>query len=156
MPPKKIQRSQFRMSNTCASIESLRTLLSRITPFLPALSWDYQKTKPIITLPPRLKFTKKPAILPMKIKTKTKTKIIQRFQKSRIIVAEMTSCQRSRRTTKRRCLSRIGCYLNSYSNNKPNGRWGEPECFPNSTAAEPLTDRGNPEISPKSLGLLTP
>jgi len=31
MPPKKIQRSQFRVPNTCASVESLRASFSRIT-----------------------------------------------------------------------------------------------------------------------------
>jgi hypothetical protein len=59
-------------------------------------------------------------------------------------------------TTKRRCLSRIGCYLNSYPNNKPNGRRRELECFPNWTTAGPPTDRRIPVISPKSLRWLNP
>jgi len=56
----------------------------------------------------------------------------------------------------RRCLSRIGCYLNSCSNNTPNGRRTEPECFPKRTAAEPLSHRRIPEISPKPLRWRTP
>ena len=101
----------------------------------------------IPTIPSILKSTRKPPIMTMKTKTKT----IQPSQTLRIIAAEKTSCQRPPRTTKRRYLSRIGCYLNSYSNNKPNGRNREPECFPNSTAAEPPTHWRIPEISPKSL-----
>jgi len=120
--------------------------------FLRAASRYYQKTKSTMTIPPRLKFTNKPAIL----KTKTKTKMIQPYQRARLIEAETTYCQRSPKTTKRRCLNRTGCYLNSYSNNKPNGRRREPECSPNSTAAEPSTDRRIPEISPRSLRWLIP
>jgi len=78
----------------------------------------------IPTIPSRLKFMEKPVILTMK--TKTKTKMIQPSQILRIIAAETTSCQWSLRTTKRRWLSRIGCYLNSNSNNKPNRRRREP------------------------------
>jgi len=52
----------------------------------------------IPTIPPRLKFTRKPAILT--IKMKTKTKMIQPYQRARIIEAETTSCQRPLRTTK--------------------------------------------------------
>jgi len=119
-------------------------------------SLDLQKVLPpiliIATIPSRLKFTRKPAGLTMK----TKTKMIQPSQKLKIISAETTSCQRSPRTTKRRCFSRIGWYLGSYSNNKPNEGKGEPECFPNSTTAEPPTDGRIREISPKSLRWLTP
>jgi hypothetical protein len=104
----------------------------------------------IPAIPSRLKCTRKPAILT------TKTKMIQPSQKLRIIAAETTPCQRSPRTTKRRCFSRFGCYLHSYSNNKLDGGRSEPECFPNSTAAEPPTDRKIPEISQNSLRWLTP
>jgi len=67
-----------------------------------------------------------------------------------------TSCLRLLRPTKRRCLTRIGCYLNSYSNNRQNGRTREPERLPNSTAAEPPPDCRIPVTSQRSLrGLIT-
>jgi len=106
----------------------------------------YQKMKSMLMNPPRLKFKKKPMILEMK--TQTKTKIIQPYQRARINEAEMTSYRRSPKMTKRRCLNRTGCYLNSYSNNKPNGKRTEPQCAPNSNAAEQLIDRSILEITP--------
>jgi len=96
---------------------------------------------------------RKPAI---SMKTKTKTKEIQPSKKSRIMVAETTSSQRSPSKTKRRFLSRIGCYLNSYWKRRLNGKTREPECLPNSTAVEPQTDMRMPEISRKSFGWLIP
>jgi len=110
------------------------------------------------TIQLRLKFTRMPTILTMKIKTKTKSKtmMIQPSQILRKLAAVTTSCQRSPRTTKMRCSSRIGCYIHSYSNNKLNGRTRAPECFPNSTAAKPPTDRRIPEINSKSVRWLTP
>jgi len=102
----------------------------------------------------RLKFTKKPAI--KTIKLKTKTKMIQPYQRARIIEAETTFCQTSPKTTNRRCLNRTGCYLNCYSNNKPKGRRMEPKCSLNSNADEPSTDRRFPEISPRSVRWWTP
>jgi hypothetical protein len=62
----------------------------------------------IPTIPSRLKFTRKPEILAMNTKMKTKTKMIQPSQQLRIIAAEMTFCQRSPTTIKRRCFRRIG------------------------------------------------
>jgi hypothetical protein len=62
----------------------------------------YLKSTLMMTIPPRLKFTRKPVILMMKMNTKTK--IIQPYQSARIIEAEKTTCQRSPTTTKRRCL----------------------------------------------------
>ena len=120
--------------------------------FLWAASRYYQKTKSMMTILPRLKFTRKPVILTMK----KKMKMIQPYQRARTFEAETTSCQRSPKTTKRRCLNRTGCYLNSYSNDKPNGKRREPECSPNSTAAEPSTDRRTPEVSPRCLRWSTP
>jgi len=62
-------------------------------------SLNLRKTLPafliIPTIPSRLKFTRKPAILTMK----TKTKVIESSQKLRRIAAGTTSCQRSPRTT---------------------------------------------------------
>jgi len=54
----------------------------------------------IPTIPSRLKFTRKPAILTMK----TKTKVIESSQKLRRIAAGTTSCQRSPRTTNKEML----------------------------------------------------
>jgi hypothetical protein len=51
-----------------------------------------------MTIPPRLKFMKIRMILMMKIKTKKK--MIEPYNRVRIIKAEMTSCQRSLKTTK--------------------------------------------------------
>jgi hypothetical protein len=70
--------------------------------FLLAASRFYWKTKWMMTIPPRLEFTRKPAILTMNVKTKIR--IIQPYQSARIIEAETTTCQSSPTTTKRRCL----------------------------------------------------
>jgi len=119
-------------------------------------SLNLRKTLPafliIPTLPSRLKFTRKPAILTMK----TKTKMIQPSQKLRIIAAEATSCQRSPRTTKRRCLSRIGCYLNSYSNNKPNGRRREPEWLSELDRSRATAKPENPGNQSKIFKMVDP
>jgi hypothetical protein len=50
----------------------------------------------MMTIPPRLKFTRKLVILTMK----KKTKMIQPYQRARTIEAETASCQRSPKTTK--------------------------------------------------------
>jgi len=116
------------------------------------LRWTHPAILIISTFPSRLRFARKPAIMLMQ----TKMKIIHPSRKLRIIAAESTSCQRSLGMTKRRCFSRNRCYLNYYSNNKPNGRRWEPKCFPNSTTAKPPTDQRILEISPQSLRCLTP
>jgi hypothetical protein len=54
----------------------------------------------MMTIPLRLKFTRKPAIPTMK----KKTKMIQPYQRVRIIEAETTSYPRSPKTTKKRCV----------------------------------------------------
>jgi len=151
--PPCIQR-EYREAN-CVCIARMRALdpfehhSAELHPFLRAASRYYPKKKSTMAITPGLKFKKKSAILTMKMKTMMN--LIQPYQRARIIAAETTSCQRSPKMTKRRCLNRTGCFLNSYSNNKPNGRRTEPKCSPNSTAAEPLTDRRNPEIGTRSL-----
>jgi hypothetical protein len=114
MPPNKMQRSQLRVPNTGANIESLWASLSQIT----SIPTGCVSVLP----PPRPKLTRNPAILTM---TK-KTKIIQPYQRARIIKAETTSCQRSPKMPKRRCLNSAGCYLNFYSNNKLYRKLREP------------------------------
>jgi len=89
------------------------------------------------------KFTRKPAIF----KRATNMKKIPPSLKSIIVAAESTSYQRSLRTLIRRCLRKNACYLNSYWNNKPNGKRREPECLPNSPVADPPTNRKISEIS---------
>jgi hypothetical protein len=51
-----------------------------------------------MTIPPRLKFMKNRMILMMKIKMKKK--MIEPYNRVRIIEAEIISCQRSLKTTK--------------------------------------------------------
>ena len=122
--------------------------------FVWATFWYSHQTKSMLKIPMKLIIKRKPVISTIKMETKQKK--TQPSQKSRIITAERTSCQSSPRTTKRRHLSRIGCCLNSYLNEKPTGKSREPECFPNSTAAEPPTNWSIRAICPKSLRWLIP
>jgi hypothetical protein len=55
--------------------------------------------KSMMKLPPRLRSTRKPKIQMMKMKTKTK--MIEPYQRVRIIEAETIFCERSLKTTKR-------------------------------------------------------
>ena len=113
------------MPNTCASIESLRAPLSRNTP-----------------IP-----TGRVSVLPedeINDDDSAETQVHEEargpddededehaddstIREGEDLEEEMTSCQRSPKTTKMRCLNRTGCYLNSYLNNKPNVRRREPE-----------------------------